>query len=645
VRSYREIAFRLGQEGANLWNFLRLPQAPPSAGGRTRLELLPDTAAVVAQLRGTPYAQELQRLAGSVLAHRFPLLGDILDTGPEIHWRRDYVHRQESGLRYFRLMPYLDFARVGDHKVVWELNRHQHLVLLAQAYRLTGRQEFLDEISRQLESWFTQNPFERGMNWASALEVAFRALSWIWVYHLLADALPETTRSHLTGGLYQHGLHLKNNLSIYFSPNTHLLGEAVALHALGMLFPEFPDAARWKQTGAELVRAQMETQVRDDGSHFEQSTYYHVYATDLFLFHAVLEDTGAAYRDKLARMAEYLWVLLGPEGSIPLLGDDDSGRVFHPYGERTRFGRATLAACAVFFDRQDWPCEPRDAAEIAAWWLGARAPARTTPWRARSTSELFPHAGVAVMTDGETHIVVDTRAFGAGGAGHSHAHALSIVCRRGKRQILIDPGTYTYVVSAEWRDRFRGTPAHNTITVDGADQAAPAGPFRWNRKPVTELREWITNTKFDYLSAACSHSGCTHWRRILWMKPDLVLVVDVVEEGSGERMIEQRWHPGQPVRLLSPQCVAIGTEAALCFTEAIELQQGGELGWISPVYGQKVEAPVVRIRRRCALPAQLGALLDCSGGAPRSINLEQRGGETWFHIEGMEAVKLPPACM
>src|SRR6185312_9783598 len=113
---------------------MRQPTAPPNAGGGTRLDPLPDPAAVVAALRGSADAAEVERLAESVMAHRIPLFGGIVDIGPEIHWRRDYVYGRESGLRYFRLMPYLDFARVGDHKVIWELNRHQHLVLLAQAY-------------------------------------------------------------------------------------------------------------------------------------------------------------------------------------------------------------------------------------------------------------------------------------------------------------------------------------------------------------------------------------------------------------------------------------------------------------------------------------------------------------------------------
>ena len=114
------------------------------------------------------------------------MLGIEIETGKEIEWRRDYLHNVSTGTKYFRLIPYLDFTRAGDHKVIWELNRHQHLVVLAQASVANGRTEFLNEIVSQLESWFAANPFLRGINWTSALEVAFRVLSWIWVYDLAA---------------------------------------------------------------------------------------------------------------------------------------------------------------------------------------------------------------------------------------------------------------------------------------------------------------------------------------------------------------------------------------------------------------------------------------------------------------------------
>ena len=162
---------------------------PPTAAGacRRRSALLPDASAVAAALRGTNYAAEVARIADQILLHRFPILGVTVETGPAIDWRRDYLNKVSTGTPYFRRVPYLDFSRAGDHKVIWELNRHQHLTLLAQAFLLTGRREYLDEAFRQIESWLDANPFLRGINWASALEVAFRALSWAWLWHMAGE--------------------------------------------------------------------------------------------------------------------------------------------------------------------------------------------------------------------------------------------------------------------------------------------------------------------------------------------------------------------------------------------------------------------------------------------------------------------------
>src|SRR2546422_10707577 len=82
-----------------------------------------------------------------------------------------------------------------------------------------------------------------------------------------------------------------------------------------------------------------------------------------------------------------------------LLGDDDGGRLFHPYGRRDRFGRATLSTCGAVFDEPGWIAAAEDLHEQAAWWLGTTsvdtAPRAAPALPARS--HLWPDAGLAVM--------------------------------------------------------------------------------------------------------------------------------------------------------------------------------------------------------------------------------------------------------
>jgi hypothetical protein len=544
VRSPREIAFRLKQEFANLllWRF------PPSLATIPRP---PKLSPAAEQFHSTAPPAEIVHLADEILRHRFPIFGGILETGLEIRWRRDYVNQIETGTPYFRRIPYLDFTRVGDHKYIWELNRHQHLVVQAQAYRLTGRTAYLQEAQTQVTHWTAENPPLRGINWTSALEVAFRALSWVWLDALAGAVLPNNFRKVFLNALYLQGCFLERNLSIYFSPNTHLLGEAVALHTLGAIYPEFPRSRRWQRLGIQLVEEQMQRQVRNDGSHFEQSTYYHVYALDMFRWHNLLAETSAPYKDKLRRMAEYLAALVGPGDTIPLIGDDDGGRLFHPYGERS------------------WPAPPENR------------------------SRLFPDSGTAILADEDIQIVVKAGGFGPGSAGHSHSDVLSFVCRRGPNWWLVDSGTYSYL-DPEWRNYFRSSAAHNTIRIDQKDQATPTGPFRWAGRPEVRILGWSSTDERDSLDAECRYSGFIHRRRFLFLKPTVLFVLDSVEGPLGVHLVEQFWHAVLPDTFTQ---MAFSTES-----QTIET-------WHSEVFGSKYAAPGRLVTYRGSLPVTLAAAI------------------------------------
>jgi hypothetical protein len=631
MRSPREILFRGKQELANLGLWLRPPRMRHTVSNRA--PDLPEPEMVASRLRESSYSEEVIRLADRLVAHDFPILGISLSTGPDIRWRRDYLNGKETDVRYFRRIPYLDASIAGDHKIIWELNRHQHLVLLAQAFALTGRAAYVDEISAQLESWLDQNPCQCGINWASALEVGFRALSWMWVHHIAGTHMEQGLRGRFLDALYQHGIHLQLNLSYYFSRNTHLLGEAVALHALGRLFVNCPRAAVWAQTGAGIVRAELDFQVFRDGAHFEQSTYYHLYALDLFTLHYLLAGRPPEYRPVLTKMAEYLYALLGVAGSLPFLGDDDGGRIFHPYGDHARYGRATLATCSVLLDRGEWLYDAADLPVQAAWWLGEETWGRALATHVRvvnPASRIFPDTGIVVMCAGERQVIVDAGPFGSGRAGHSHSDSLSVIARDGEAEILVDAGTFTYVGDLALRNWFRGSAAHNVIRVNEQDQGIPAGPFAWASKPDVRIIEWRSADDYDFLDADCRHNGVGHRRRVMFLKPALLVILDDVSTTGPSAKIEQIWHFGEDVSALSAGCYRIASCARFTIASGSEaaLEFGGHLGWRSRALGRKEQAYALCITHTASVQTTLAAVLDFTTAAAAAAVEGQMDGET-----------------
>jgi len=212
---------------------------------------------------------------------RFDLLGFMnLSFGNPPDWLLEPVSNKRASLDHWSRIAYLDPAIAGDKKITWELNRHQHFVTLGQAYWLTNDEKFADAFVSQLTSWMDANPPKRGINWVSSLELAFRSIAWLWALHLFAGS-PRLTAGfelRVLKNILAHGFHLESYLSHFFSPNTHLTGEALGLFYLGTVLRELRCAGRWRTLGLRIMVDELPRQTRRDGVYFEQATYYHRYA-------------------------------------------------------------------------------------------------------------------------------------------------------------------------------------------------------------------------------------------------------------------------------------------------------------------------------------------------------------------------------
>ena len=575
-------------------------------------------------------ARRIVDRAGKILTHHFDLLGfKDLDYGQEIRWHSDRVHRRRAPRRPWFQIQYLDFDEAGDVKVTWELNRHQHLVTLAKAYRLTNDERYAEELFRQWYHWRAENPFSLGINWASSLEVAFRSLSWLWVRALMegTPAVPPEFPADMERALDLSGYHIDRYLSTYFSPNTHLLGEAVALFFIGTLCPELRDAVAWRDKGWKLLLEQAERQVQSDGLHFEQSTYYHVYAIDFF-FHAGLLaarnnlSTPPAFDKAIEKMLDAL-LLLSRAGIPPRFGDDDGGRLFDADRNLTEHMLDPLAIGAVVFGRGDFKYAARSLPEETLWLLGEQGVHQFDQIVAEEPplqSAALTSGGIYIMGSKEPEprqLFIDCGPQGFQTAGHGHADALSVQMISGGRPLLIDPGTLEYVGDGKQRNQFRGTAAHNTLRIDGLDQAEPKGPFSWSEKADGKPTRWITGDSFDLFAGM--HEGykrltkpVLHERWIFHRKGAYWLVRDLMV-GSGRHRLEVSWH-------LSPGMMPIGKDALFAEsadTPGVAIITARKHGWESninveswsPVYGQKDPARVLRFSREAEVPAEFVTLL------------------------------------
>jgi hypothetical protein len=564
-----------------------------------------------------------------------------------VDWHLDPVHCRRAPRRFYADVPYLD-PSVGDHKVIWEINRHQHWLALGRAAWLTGDARYARAIPAELQSWLAANPPLTGINWASMLEIAFRSISWVWALHYLLglpasgfgpqesapagriarprSPQPEARSPWLVDmfvALHHQLTHVERNLSYYFSPNTHLTGEALALYVVGSALPELASGARWTAAGRRILLDEIDRQINRDGGHAERSTHYQRYTLDFYLMALLTarlagDDAAAArFEEAARRLAEFTRVIADDNGRLPLIGDDDGGMLWPLAGRSCSDVRDSLAVAAIVLGQPS--LAPWGVMEEAAWIAGPAAVRLDTPDgrdmpEETPASRAFVGTGYFVARDaGGGHAVFDAGPHGYMNGGHAHADALSLTLALDRRPLLIDPGTFTYTCDPVLRDRLRSSLSHNTVTIDGRSQSEPAGPFHWRTRVDARMHDWRRNPVFDWIEA--SHDGYAplQHRRTVMRVPGGWLVADEVH-GEGARTAAAHWHfdPAWNLTQERGRLRATHIDGSVAWMAHdggdVVLLRGDEasgLGWYAPVYGVLVPAWSARVEMTGGPPLTL----------------------------------------
>jgi hypothetical protein len=378
-----------------------------------------------------------------------------------------------------------------DPKYPWVLGRLDSVLALAQGYWVerdaAARARFARAFVLQTIDFLQANPTGQGVHWACPMEVALRAANLAQALAMFSEA-EETQRPEflvpVLSALAEHTAwveaHLEDKGAI---PNNHLVSNLVGLLVVGLLFPELPGAANQVALAVKGLRAQMEAQVHPEGTSFEGSTAYHRLAVELFTLAYVVGlgagvTLGTGYTERLRRMYRATHSWCSEQGLAPQVGDNDSGRVF-PFRDRADLDHGYLASLgAALFPEPS--LAGGELSDEAAWLLGQPGLVRfrTLPAAPEPASVSYPVGGFHVLRGAGAVVTVSAGPQGQGGVGgHSHNDKLSFELHLGGQPLIVDPGTGTYTRDPELRNFFRGTAAHNTLQLDGVEQA-PIAPER-----------------------------------------------------------------------------------------------------------------------------------------------------------------------
>ena len=454
--------------------------------------LPPELAARVPETARAAIVADADRL----LKGQWEMLGAVRTDMVQPDWFWDPVTgRRSSPDAYAFSVNQRDEAAVGNIKQVWEVNRLQHLTLLATAWFLTAEEAYAQRVADQLRSWLRENPFLSGVNWTSGIELGVRLINLAWIRRLL-DSWPgvaalfegsETTVRQIRW----HQEYLAAFESRGSSANNHLIAEAAGQLAASCAFPWFPESERWRREAASLLSRSLADNTFPSGINRELASDYHGFVFELGVFAAAeAAAAGTPVPDDtwrlLCSMADAMAALVDCLGQPPRQGDSDEGRVvLLDAPARGRWPALLALGDGVFGRLAWWPAVPPDAGSVLLRSLAGDV--EEVSGRPAARPDRFPDAGISILRtaaadspelwcrcDGGPHGFLSI-------AAHAHADALSVEVRYGGVDVLADPGTYCYHGEPAWRSYFQSTIGHNTVEVGGRWQSVRGGAFLWLR--------------------------------------------------------------------------------------------------------------------------------------------------------------------
>ena len=569
--------------------------------------------------------------AERALRHEFDLLGSgPVALGWPLPWHDDFKCQKHWPLEFSPDIQYLELDRPTDVKVPWELSRCQHFTALGRAYWLTGDERYAEEFVAEVTDWTAANPWGFGVNWACAMDVALRAVSWIWGFYFMGEsracAAPEFRASFLRA-LFLHGEYVATHLERGPVNGNHYLSDGVGLVFLGVFFRDTRAGRRWLATGKQIVFDEIAAQTTSDGVDFEQATAYHRLVLELFLTaYLLLDQAGetvpADAWSRLEKMLEFVAAYTKPDGLAPLIGDADDGRVQKLGAQRLNDHRYLLAIGAVRFARADFKRAAGHFWDEAFWLLGPGGAGRfdACPDVVHEPgSQAFSSGGVFVLRNRTAHAVIDCAEVGMRGhGGHGHNDCLSFELWMNGANLITDCGSYVYSSSREWRNKFRSTAFHNTIQIDGEELNRFVSPdalwqLRYDAVPSDVV--WSFTSSGSYFRGG--HSGYQRLASPVDVGREVflpscasaALIRDRIA-GRHRHRIDWRFHIDPAVRASEWDgsiCLASGdTEVWLrSHASAVDVPLRLEPAWVSPSYGVRVPTVVAVASIDAELPLEV----------------------------------------
>ena len=456
---------------------------------------------------------------------------------------------------------------IGDIRTNWELNRHYQFAGMAKSFYVTGDFSILEELQELFYDWNNKNHFLCGVEWTSAMEIAIRVNSWIYTYCFLNKAFEKYNLENnkilkdISRGIIIMTDYIVKHRAKYSSANNHLIVEMYAVGMSGIFFDYKP----WEKLAFNILTDELPRQNYSDGVNKEMSLHYQSFVMEAYgllmieMQHNEIE-IPEIWKEYLSNMSEFVCDCCGDFGETIVFGDNDEGKILDISGKHFDHYRYVLNLMGIVLDKRYSKMD--EIHENICWIVDTQYIADSSKKELYISPDVksYKQGGYTLIRcqDNKIFIGIDHAELGFGSlAAHGHADALSFQMFIEGIPVFVDPGTYNYHVPKQTRDDFRATKNHNTVCINGENQAEMLGPFLWGKRYLCQMPRITVNDDGINIQVETRYAYTIHKRnvKLLTSKDFVIEIFDEVKSENNIKEISQIFSLGPECKVIENQIV------------------------------------------------------------------------------------------
>ena len=419
---------------------------------------------------------------------------------------------------------------VKDNELRWQLHRHKWFIPMGKAYRVSGDEKYAVEWVKEYMDWIYKNPYvqisreeyeitddsklkadaENSRFAWRPLEVSDRLQNQITQFELFKIS-PAFTPAFLTEFLVNYWKHAEHIMKNYSEQGNHLLFEAQRMIYAGAFFPEFRNASGWRKSGIDILNREIDVQVYDDGGQYELDPHYHLASINIFCKALYMADANGfrkdfpqSFLDTVEKMIIFYANISFPDYTNPCFSDaklTDKAEMLRNYRQWSRIFPENMFIRYLATEGKEGALPDY----LSRGFLTSGFFVFRNGW-GQDALQMVVKAG----PEGEWHCQPDNGTF---------------EMWYNERNLFPDSGSYVYAGDKEvmeWRNWFRATAHHNTLTLDNRDlETTESRTLLW--QPEGDVQILVTENP--------GYPGLTHRRSVFFVDGTYFVIVD---EASGE---------------------------------------------------------------------------------------------------------------